>query len=314
MDQTQVQRQNSDHDGEMSDICLAQRAVDGEAQARQQVSQLAEPIINYQTSRFCKRFCNDQRFYYRCTLPVPWGNPPEDALLCEWGNASYCWMLDDLTNGNRLRRFKGDQASGLKGYLFAIANSIAFYERWKDWRFGRRVYVPTYIQALDPDAVKVFFAMQAGNEIAFIAQKLAKPESTIKSIAHRILIELTKRNRLHLLDPPHIVSLTGLRSDSDDQENEYELQGDIPSHDTAPEENETREQLAHAWQQLSAVEQFVLEAMVIEQQDAVDVLAGLSRLNVSVVEGVAADKVDRQQLYYFRRKTIAKLAKLMGEP
>ena len=50
-----------------------------------------------------------------------------------------------------------------------------------------------------------------------------------------------------------------------------------------------------------------------EQQDAIDVLAGLRRLNISIVDGVEPERVDRQQLYYFRRKTIAKLKRLMTE-
>ena len=296
-----------------ADRQLAQQAAAGDARARKQVSLLAEPLINYQTQQFCKRFCKEQRYLYRCSPPKPWGNPPADAALCEWGNASFGWMLDDLTHDKRLLRFKGEQASGLKGYLFAIANSHAFYERWKDWRFGRRIHVPTYIQALAPEAAKVFFALQAGTEMALIAQQIEKSEHETQVLAQAILIELTQRNRLHLLDTPRTVSLTGLGGSDDDADEGHQLQADIPSHDPGAEELESREQLAGAWQQLSAVEQFVLEAMVIEQQDARDVLAGLQRLNISIVEGVAPEQIDRQQLYYFRRKTLSKLKKLMGD-
>ena len=52
--------------------------------------------------------------------------------------------------------------------------------------------------------------------------------------------------------------------------------------------------------------------MQVEQQDAEDVLAALQRLNIFIVEGVAPDQVNRQQLYYFRRKTLEKLTDLSG--
>lgn len=313
MNPTHDHKPTDPNDALAGDVHQARQAAAGDTQARRQVSLLAEPMINYQTKQFCKRFCKDHRFHYRCSLPAPWGNPPPGAALCEWGNASFCWMLDDLTHDKRLLRFKGEQASGLKGYLFSIANSHAFYERWKDWRFGRRVHVPTYIQALAPEAAKVFFALQAGTDMAFIAQQIGKSEDEAQALAQQILIELTQRNRLHLLDTPHEVSLTGLGDAGDEVDEAHGLQGYIPSDDLAPEDWESRELLATAWQQLTAVEQFVLEAMVIEQQDAIDVLAGLRRLNISIVDGVEPARIDRQQLYYFRRKTIAKLKRLMPE-
>jgi hypothetical protein len=52
--------------------------------------------------------------------------------------------------------------------------------------------------------------------------------------------------------------------------------------------------------------------MDIDDQDANDVLAALEKLNISIKDNVAAQDTDRQQLYYFRRKTLAKLAKLTG--
>ena len=63
----------------------------------------------------------------------------------------------------------------------------------------------------------------------------------------------------------------------------------------------------------SKLEQFVIEALVIEQQDANAVLAALAKLGVSIKPGVAAQDTDRQQLYYFRRKTLAKIAGLLEE-
>ena len=67
-----------------------------------------------------------------------------------------------------------------------------------------------------------------------------------------------------------------------------------------------------AWQQLDAVEQYVLEALVIEQQDASDVLQALKTMRLSIKKGVPAEDTDRQQLYYFRRKTLARLGQLLN--
>ena len=57
----------------------------------------------------------------------------------------------------------------------------------------------------------------------------------------------------------------------------------------------------------------MLEAMLIEEQDALDILAALNKMNISIKQGVAAEDTTRQQLYYFRRKCLAKLASLMEE-
>lgn len=293
------------------DVSLARSAAQGHAAARKRIAQRLHPIITHQSGRFCKRFCHEQRFHYRCTVTPPWGSPPRDALYCEWGNASYGWMLEDLGNRERLSGFQGTDGASLKTYWFKIANSLPFYERWKDWRFGRRVHVPTYIQALAPEAAKVFLALQKGDEAALIAQNLGAAHDHIQQLIQRIITELAQRSRLHLLNPPVTVSLTGFGQGAAEDEG-AEAQGDVPDYDEEPHVRAAREQLAAGWELLSAVEQFVLEAMVVDQQDAVDVLAALQRLNVSIIEGVPPAEIDRQQLYYFRRKALAKLAKLTG--
>ena len=241
------------------------------------------------------------------------GNPPYDAPLCEWGNASYGWMLEDLTNANRLCQFEGKQGARIYDYLYCIANSLPFYERWKDWRFGRKIHVPTYIQDLCPDAGKAFLALRSGELVAAIAQKLAKSEQYTQALCERIVLTLTQRNRLHLLDPPSTVSLSQHQNQHAQQEDTPPVQWDIPSYDEAPEQTEINNQLHQAWQKLSTVEQFVLEAMLIEEQDAQDVLNALVKLDLSFDDDIHAQQLNRQQLYYFRRKTIAKLARLMDE-
>ena len=288
-------------------IRLAQAAADGDAKARKQISDLLHPIIHYQTTRFCKRFCKENRSLYLCTLDPTWGTTAKDKALCEWGNGSYAWMLHDLSNENRLRQFNGSNGARINDYLYRIANSLPFYERWKDWRFGRKVHVPTYIQEISEHAGKIFLSMRSGENTTFIAQKLQTSKTRVDKIAEKILIELTSRNKLYLLDPPITVSLSDV---STTDEPHAHVQNDIPSFDILPEKAEERSIMKMAWEQLSAVEQFVLEAMLIEEQDANDILNALKKLDIPIKDGVKANATNRQQLYYFRRKTITKLAGL----
>ena len=51
----------------------------------------------------------------------------------------------------------------------------------------------------------------------------------------------------------------------------------------------------------------------IEEQDAIDVLAGLKRLNISIVEGIEPEQLDRQQLYYFRRQHIYTYGRILNK-
>jgi hypothetical protein len=290
-------------------LALAKQAAEGIADARRRVNALVHPVIEFQTGRFCKRFCRENRQRYRCTLKPPWGSPREDAGLCEWGNASYAWMLDDLTGSRRLTTYRGEKGSSLYNYLYRIANSLPFYERWKDWRFNRRVHVPAYIQQMGPTAAKVFLALRAKQEIRAIAEAIGTDRDTTEKLCREIIAVLTKKRRLHLLDPVETVSLT----QSTDTDGAYDTAADIDiaSYDEPAEQVETRARLSAAWQQLNAVEQYVIEALVIEDQDANDVLAALRKLGIELKSGVAAEDTDRQQLYYFRRKTLAKIAALL---
>ncbi|WP_455366335.1 hypothetical protein [Kaarinaea lacus] len=294
-------------------LALAQNAAGGDISARVQVNQIVDPMIRFQTDRFCKRFCSENKFLYRCSLPSAWGNAPADALLCEWGNASYAWMLNDLTNENRLRQFEGKQGARLQDYLYRIANSLPFYERWKDWRFGRRINVPEYIKDIDPYAAKIFFALRRNETMALIAQNLQITEQLADTISQKIIITLTKRKRLYLLNPDREYSLNALSQKNDEAAEDQGTEMDLPFEDVDPEILERNHQLQQAWQQLTPVEQFVLEATVIEDQDANDVLQALKALNIRIKNNVPAGQTDRQQLYYFRRKSMAKLADLMNK-
>lgn len=312
MAQNKIAAPDDDPPVNQEQLELARRAAGGDRTARQEVNALAHPIISFQTSRFCKRFCRDNRFRYVCTLVELRGAPSRDALLCEWGNASYGWMLDDLTNPGRLTQYSGRNGARLNDYFYHIANSLPFYERWKDWRFGRKVHVPTYIKDLFPDAGRIFFALRAGETVPEIARKLARREADVEAMCHQIMIVLTQRKRLYLLEAPSTVSLTDAQDGHQDGRESQGVQTDIPCFDESPELMENKQRLARAWQQLTPVEQYIIEAMVMDNQDASDVLAALQKMDIGIKDGVAARDTNRQQLYYFRRKTLAKLAELMA--
>lgn len=293
-------------------IQLARLAADGDSTARAEVNALIHPIINYQTTRFCKRYCRENRYRYICTLESSLNSRrsiPEGAVFCEWGNASYAWMLNDLANSNRLNKFEAKNGAQLNHYIYHIANSLPFYERWKDWRFGQRVHVPTYIQGLHPNASNVFLALRRNEEIPIIAQKLGLNEDDTRRLSKQIVVELTRKKRLYLLDPPGTVSLGDLNSEQDELHPGEEAE--IASFEEAPEDREEKQILNEAWKKLAVEEQFVLEAMLIEEQDAKDILVALKKMNIRIKPGVDAKDTTRQQLYYFRRKCLAKLASLM---
>jgi len=308
-----TKHQPKDYQTAVDYVALAKSAAAGDRSARQQVNDLAHPMVSYQTDRFCKRFCAENKYLYRCTLEIPCGNAPSGALLCEWGNASYTWMLNELTHEQRLLQYEAKNDARLQDYMYHIANSLPFYERWKDWRFGRRVRVPDYIKEIDPDANRVFLAMRSGDNSELIAQKCNISPDHAETIGQKIVITLTKRHRLHLLNPEKEQSLSQNHSQSHEFSEEPSNDMEIAVYDPDPGQTQRAEQLHLAWQKLSIVEQFVIEAMVIDEQDANDVLQALIKLNIQINDKVAAEDTDRQQLYYFRRKTLAKLASIMEQ-
>ncbi|NNE64075.1 MAG: hypothetical protein HKN34_08330 [Gammaproteobacteria bacterium] len=230
--------------------------------------------------------------------------------MCEWGNASYGWMLDDLCKPDRLQKYEARNAASLFDYLYSIANSLPFYERWKDWRFGRKQRVPVYIQSIGEQAGKVFYALRSQQDLQVIAEQLKMSRKDLDGIVRQIVSTLTKRHKLYLLNPPVMTSLTRI-AEGDPHESAH--QSDVAIFDELPEQRQQRELVQEAWSQLDAVEQFVLEAMVIEEQDAGEVLEALALLDISIKPGVPARDSSRQQLYYFRRKALTRLAELVAK-
>ena len=90
-------------------------------------------------------------------------------------------------------------------------------------------------------------------------------------------------------------------------------QQDVAVYDEDPAERDQREHLRQAWAGLDPVEQFVLEAMIVEEQDAGDVLDALRTLDVSIKAGVSATETNVQQLYYFKRKALSRLGLLIEQ-
>ena len=293
---------------DQDDISLARRAAQGNHDAQQTVYSLAQPVIDFQTNRFCRRFCAENQHLYRCSLSQPIGSAKPDSALCEWGNASYGWMLDDLCKPERLQKYEARNGARLFDYLYSIANSLPFYERWKDWRFGRKQRVPAYIQSIGEQAGKVFYALRSQRNMQAIAQQLAMPLHDVEVVAQQIVSTLTKRHKLYLLDSPVMMSLTSAGQEDLD---ESAHQTDLATFDEAPEQHQQREQLQGAWRKLDAVEQFVLEALVVEEQDAGEVLEALAVLDISIKPGIPAKEANRQQLYYFKRKALSRLEGLI---
>lgn len=219
-------------------------------------------------------------------------------------------MLEDLTRPKRLLAYTGENGARLYSYLHVIVHSLPFYERWKDWRFGRRVRVPAFIQDIAPIAGRLFLWMCDGRSLEWMAQEAQESVEKIESIASRIIDELTVREKLNLLDRLEVISLTGLGQEK--EEGNVDVEAEVPDYSWDPVEERMRGLIAKGWKELTPVEQFVLEAMVIEERKASDVLEALIRVGVCIKEGAPPEKIDRQQLYYFKRTALGKLARLSG--
>jgi hypothetical protein len=159
----------------------------------------------------------------------------------------------------------------------------------------------------------VFWGLADGHAIEVIAQEANIPVDQAQAIADRIVLELTKREKLHLLDLPKTISMTGRGVSGDEGEEAEDVEQEIPDRSWDPGEEEARRLLAAGLHGLTPVEQYVLEAMVGEGREANEVLAVLVRLGVSIKKGVPPEQINRQQLFYFKRVTWAKLARLFGE-
>jgi len=295
----------------MDDVELAQKAKLGVKDSRLKINEIVFPIISKKTGQFCRHYCQKNWQQTICTLPEnPYPTTSNIAPLCEWGNASYAWMLDDLTKPNRLNCYQGKNGASIEVYFKKISNSIPFRERWKDWRFKNRVSAPTCVKNIHKLAPSVFIGLYNQKNTHDISHQLGLAFDFVEEIAHQVLITLTKENKLHLLLPKKEISLTGFGLHRSETSESQEHQGDIPYFDPDMEKTEQAEMIKNAWKKLDCVEQFVLESMLIEGEDAFSVLESLKVMNISIKKNVLPEDTNRQQLFHFKRKSLNKLAVL----
>jgi len=274
---------------------------------REELFTILDELINTKLNTLCKKYCFKNRHQYHCTIDLLWGLNEADNPLCEWGNASYAWILDELTHDNRLKKIKGENSSSITKYFSKIIHSITFIERFKNWRFQRRIRVPEYIKAIDIDAHKVFWGLCDNDHARNIAQRLGREEHEIGEIITRINEALVKRKRSHLLD---LTQLSILPSHKEDNEQDTEAQ--IAIEDKTYEQIELESKVRDAYDKMTWLEQYIIDSMIIDGISAIAVLDSLRKQNITVDEKVPAADMNIQHVYYFFRKTLAKLKETTG--
>lgn len=266
---------------------------------------LASEVVRPRVVHFCKKYCFDNRRQYRCTVDPSWSVAPRDSALCEWGNATYLWMLEELCSEKRLERVRTGAVSSVEGYWHTLVNSLPFWERFKDWRFQRRIRVPAYIKALDVDAHRIFWMLCDHDDVPNMAQRLGRNEQEVAQVARDIQRILHERGRTELLRRIEVISLTGL-IDADGNETELPL----PTTDVVPEDRELHAKVRAAYEKLTWQEQFIVDAMVTDGLSARAVLQALVDQNISLDGVTLPHMLNVQHVYYFLRKVLSKVAKL----
>ena len=265
---------------------------------------ILQSVIKQHINSLCKKFCFDNRYQYQCTIDKSWHKSPSNAVLCEYGNGTYDWMLVELSHLKSSNDKKNITITFLEGYYRKIVSSSIFFERYKNWRFQRRIRVPDYIKILDKDACKVFWGLYDQDVIENIAQKLKRKECEIKNIVNAIYVELHKRKRSYILSKNTEFSL-------DDEYVWDEYNGDALKsalNDHSSVENITlKGDVMNAYKRLNWKEQYILDVMVIDELSASAVLQLLREQSISLDDKVSSDDLNIQHVYYFLRKTIIKL-------
>ena len=268
---------------------------------------ILDGLINNKLNSLCKKYCFSNRYQYQCTIDLPWGLNESDIPLCEWGNASYAWVLDELTHDNRLKKIQGENNSSITRYFSKIIHSVTFIERFKNWRFQRRIRVPEFIKAIDIDAHKIFWGLCDNDQARNIAQRLGREEQDVSEIIKRINEELVKRKRSYLLDLNPISTLS-----PHNDNNEKDDEAKIAFEDKTYEQFELESKVKDAYDQLTWLEQYIIDSMVIDGLSAKSVLDSLIKQNIVIDEKVKPADMNIQHVYYFFRKTLAKLKATTG--
>jgi len=165
--------------------------------------------------------------------------------------------------------------------------------------------VPLYIKGIAEGASRVFLALCHREEVLLIAQKLNKDETYIRHLVDEIMIVLTRKGKLSLLDLPVEVFLSELGQEEGDEAKP--VQADLLSNDLDPFDQVRQLEVREQFVKLSPVEQLVLECMVIGDYSGKEMLQALREVNISIKEGVIADDLNIQDVYYFLKKTLKKI-------
>ena len=264
-------------------------------------------IIKQHINSICKKFCFDNRFQYICTLDDRWSKSPSDAVLCDLGNGTYDWMLVELNHLRSNNEKNNIKIDFLEGYYRKVVSSLIFFERYKNWRFQRRIRVPDYIKVLDKDACKIFWGLHDQDSIENLAQRLKRKKSEIKYLISSIYHELHKRKRTYILTQNIELSM-------DDEFTFSEFQADNV-YSSFVEQNSVEKNSLHvdvmtAYKKLNWKEQYILDTMVIDELSAAAVLKTLREQCISLDDKINPKELNIQHVYYFLRKTIVRLKKI----
>jgi hypothetical protein len=262
----------------------------------------ALPAISSATERLCKHYCGANRYTYVCTLDTHWASQGSDRALCDLGNATFAWIYDDLLGGSKWTKFSYSGDADVGAYMAKALASRMFYERFKNWRFGRRIRVPDFIKIIDPIAHRVFWRMVQQESVPIIAQRLGHAEHAIESIAHRINAVLTERHRTHLLQRLTTITLPG-EDDTDSPRPEFADSSSAP--DAALESARAR----RAFDKLSWQEQWLIDSMDVEGLSAAALRKALVEEGLTL-DDTPPEQLDDNRIYYLRNKARKHLREL----
>lgn len=264
-------------------------------------NEIANNVVKQYINSLCKKLCFGNRYQYKCTLDNQWDHSEKGALFCEWGNGSYEWMLSELNHLKNQHVSKNNKILHLERYFRKVVTSISFWERYKNWRFQRRIRVPDYIKALDSDASKIFWGLYEQDSHENMAQKHDRSLNEINTLVAQIYTELHKRKRSYILEKNMSVSL----SDEDDKLDEDIISSE--NKNTSYENIVLHESVMDAYKTLNWQEQYILDVMVIDELPATAVLQTLKDQSISIDNKTDPQDLNIQQIYYFLRKTVDKL-------
>ena len=294
---------------------LAALASIGNQSALKQISEMIEPLVHFQTGCFCKRFCGSNANRYHCSLDHEVNRNESSSSLrsCNWGKQSHVWMYDYLTSKKRLLKFKNAHAETLSEYFFELANSLAFYQCWTDWRFGKQSVIEDKdvhlaIFQMGPEAYSVFKGLKQHKKTAFIAECNSLDNESVETISSEIIEYLAADDKLHLIHQSDQVTKTK------STEKTYSLkdvshQEDVKNGGTTDKQKPNNDvDINQMWKNLTATEQFIMEAFFTNKQSASDVLYALQLLDIRIKEGVLPEDTTVSHLYAYRDEILTRLA------